>query len=88
MANAKPDTAAAPKKERKPARTIEQRIEELRQLEAERTAKAKAKADKKMAGLDEKILKAESRLGNLVAQREAALAVLGKSTPAADAPRV
>lgn len=69
------DTAA--KKDRRPARTIDERIAELQAKAEARAVKDQAKAIAAIAKLDDQIVKLESKLGDLYVKRDEARAVLG-----------
>ena len=77
--------ATAPKKDRKPARTIEERIEELRVLAEARAVKAATKAKAKVEELNTKILVAEAKLSDLYAELSEAQVLLGEDTDEAEA---
>jgi len=71
-------TTTPEKKERRPARTIDERIAELRELEAKRQARREAKADAELTKLEDVILKLETKLGNAITKRDEYLVVLGR----------
>jgi outer membrane protein assembly factor BamD (BamD/ComL family) len=85
MAKNETPVADQPKKDRRPARTIDERIAELKAVAEARQAKDAAKATAKLTVLNDKIVKLESQLGDLYVARTAARAVLGITEDAAPA---
>jgi hypothetical protein len=65
------ETAAKPVKERKPARTLEQRIAELQAKQAEKDAKAAEKAKAELDAVETAFVKAEAKLLELLRKRSA-----------------
>ena len=68
------------KKERKPARTIEERIAELQAKAEARQSKDRTKAQTALNGINDRIIKLESQLGDLYVARDAAMSVLEGDT--------
>lgn len=77
MANASKDKADGTKKERRPARSLEERIAELQAKAEAKNQKAREKAAANLQKLQDRIVKLESQLAEVYIARDAALAVLG-----------
>lgn len=75
---AKSQTGDKPKRERRPARSIEERIAELQARAEAKHQKARAKATAELATLNERVSKLEAKLEEAKKARDAALAVLGE----------
>lgn len=73
------DTSAAPKTERRKARTVAERIAELEALDAARKEKAKGRNQKKLADVEERIGKLNTQLEELRSERQTIRAELGLS---------
>ena len=67
-------------KTRRPARSLEEKIAELQAEAKRRREKNRSKNVAKLAELDDKIVKLESRLGDLHVQRDAVAKELGLET--------
>lgn len=74
---AKDTNTTAPVKERRPQRTLEQRIAELQAKQAEQNAKAQAAAGKKVELLEAQFAKATARVAKVKAQLDEARAAAG-----------
>jgi len=78
---AKSQTGDKPKRERRPARSIEERIAELQARAEAKHQRARAKAAAELATLNERVGKLEVKLEEAKKARDAALAVLGEESP-------
>lgn len=75
---AKSQTGDKPKRERRPARSIEERIAELQARAEAKQQRARAKAAAELAALNERVTKLQTKLDEALKARDAALAVLGE----------